>query len=632
MTAVEDSELTLQIAASRGSDEAVQTTIQADGRVLARVTDGIYRQPGSALRELISNAYDADASRVIITTDRPRFDRIVVEDDGAGMSPETVVHLLRHIGGSAKRSPEGIKLGVTSADVNRSPGGRRLIGKIGIGLFSVAQLTQTFQIITKTAGDSWRTVASVLLKQYSDEQLADSESTYEAGLVSIWQEPARDLAAHGTTVVLDRIRPKTKETLQSVGDWARIEKDDLDPPRFHIGRYRPSDEGMELRQSYGKFENVPWIESDDPQVAFTKLVDAVWRELDKGDRNPRLDQLFDYYLFMVWDLSLAIPVTYIDGHPFDIPFGPSMQVYELSGTGPRSASALNLSGEQTIRERLQLPDAHSEASDFRVIIDDLQLHRPLIFRNLPATSNKVKSPMIFAGQLRETFPGVDRAVSGGPLAFQAYLLWAPKIAPVDHAGVLVRVHGASGTLFDPSFLRYQVAEPTRLRQISCEIFITEGLDSAINIDRESFNFSHAHIVRLTSWLHSALTRTITQQKQVASFVRQQAKEQGEEDEQSEIAAVVSQAWNEIAGDDDDVPPVLLRASSSTESSPGSYIFDRNHVLGELAYRSTLQSRRIEREVIAIAQVLDAYDLLDPLDPERRENLMRLIVNILKAGT
>ena len=30
-----------------------------------------------------------------------------------------------------------------------SPGGRRLIGKIGIGLFSVSQLTRHFQIITK---------------------------------------------------------------------------------------------------------------------------------------------------------------------------------------------------------------------------------------------------------------------------------------------------------------------------------------------------------------------------------------------------------------------------------------------------------------------------------------------------
>src|SRR5713101_233598 len=625
MTDVEDRELALQIVASHGSDEIVTTTLQADGRVLARVTDGIYRQPGSAIRELISNAYDADASRVIITTDRPRFDRITVEDDGLGMPPDAIVHLLRHIGGSAKRSPEGIELGVTSSDVNVSPGGRRLIGKIGIGLFSIAQLTQTFQIITKTAGDNWRTVASVVLKQYSDEQLADSRDTYEAGLVSIWQEPASDIDAHGTTVVLDRIRPKTKETLQSAGDWLRIEKDQVDPPRFHIGRYRPSDSTDELRRTHGKFENVPWTEDDEPSQAFTKLVNAVWKELDRGDRNPRLDKMFDYYLFMVWELSLAIPVTYIAGHPFDIPLRGSVQVYELPGSKPDSARQVQLLDGQTIRDRLGMPDARSEADDFRVVIDDLELHRPLVFRDLPATSNKVKSPMMFVGQLRESFPGVDRELSGGPLAFQAYLLWAPKIAPVDHIGALVRVHGASGTLFDPSFLRYQVQEPTRLRQISCEIFVTEGLDSAINLDRESFNFAHAHIVRLTSWLHNALSRAITQQKQVASFVRQRAKAQGEEIESSALDSVVSQAWEEVTGDDDDIPPVLLTTSPPVEGSPGSYVFNRYRVLGDLAYSSSLQGRRIERQVAAIAQILDAYELLDLLEPHQRENLLRLIV-------
>jgi hypothetical protein len=341
--------------------------------------------------------------------------------------------------------------------------------------------------------------------------------------------------------------------------------------------------------------------------------------------------MFDYYLFMVWELSLAIPVTYIEGHPFDTPLDKATQVYELPGSTPSSARLVQLSEGQTIRDRLGLPDAHSEASDFRVIIDDLELHRPLVFRDLPATSNKVKSPMLFVGQLRETFPGVDRELSGGPLAFQAYLLWAPKIAPVDHVGALVRVHGASGTSFDPSFFKYQVQEPTRLRQISCEIFVTEGLDSAINLDRESFNFAHAHIVRLTSWLHNALSRAITQQKQVATVVRRRAKEQGEEAERSALDSAVSEAWDEVTGDDDDIPPVHLITSPPAEGLPGSYVFNRYRVLGELAYSTTAQSRRIERQVIAIAQVLDAYELLDLLEPQQRENLMRLIVNVLKAG-
>ena len=43
-----------------------RTQLETDERVLARITDGIYREPASALRELIFNAYDADATSVWI--------------------------------------------------------------------------------------------------------------------------------------------------------------------------------------------------------------------------------------------------------------------------------------------------------------------------------------------------------------------------------------------------------------------------------------------------------------------------------------------------------------------------------------------------------------------------------------
>ena len=78
-----------------------------------------------------------------ILTDAPRFgQRLQSAIMGRGLSPEVLTHLVKHIGGSAKRSEIGKKLEVTSsANVNRSPGGRQLIGKLGIGLFSVAQFT-----------------------------------------------------------------------------------------------------------------------------------------------------------------------------------------------------------------------------------------------------------------------------------------------------------------------------------------------------------------------------------------------------------------------------------------------------------------------------------------------------------
>ena len=140
--------------------------------------------------------------------------------------------------------------------------------------------------------------------------------------------------------------------------------------------------------------------------------------------------------------------------------------------------------------RKSIGSAADVGSDFTVFVDDLRLARPLLFADLPATTHAVKKPILVVGRCLEKFEGVSSEFTGGPLEFEAYLMWAPKIAPTEHQGVLIRVHGSSGTLFDPTFLRYQVSEQTRLRQISCEIFVSEGLEAALNIDRESFNYAH----------------------------------------------------------------------------------------------------------------------------------------------
>jgi hypothetical protein len=74
----DEDQLADKIVRSGETGKAVETKLTTNERVLARITDGIYRQPASALRELISNAYDADASEVVILTDAPRFSSIIV--------------------------------------------------------------------------------------------------------------------------------------------------------------------------------------------------------------------------------------------------------------------------------------------------------------------------------------------------------------------------------------------------------------------------------------------------------------------------------------------------------------------------------------------------------------------------
>jgi len=640
----DEGELLRKTKASTSAESFVRTVLETDERVIARVTDGIYRQPGSALRELISNAYDADARKVVIKTDAPRFDRISVEDDGHGMSPEVLVRLIKHIGGSSKRSSDGQSLGIAnSEDASLSPEGRKLIGKIGIGLFSVSQLTQSFQVITKTKGDDHRTIATIKLRSYNDSKAAETTPTskdYESGIVLIWREKAVDIEVHGTTIILNNIRPQARDTLRSREIWNMIdesvelhadeEKQSIEPPRFHIGRVNST--GDLLEQSKGLKSVLPWSSEDAPHAAFKKLVDSVWNEIGQSTPNPKLETIFDYYLRMVWQLSLSIPVQYVEQHLFDESQNGFPKSFLISNKLKGSTSAVETSGK-SLRNELALKDSATGPIPFQVFFDDLELARPLKFRGLPTTEHKLKHPLIFIGKYREEFSSAPLELSGGPLDFEAYLFWTPKIAPVEHQGVLVRINGASGTLFDAGFMRYQVSEQTRLRQTSCEIFIHEGLDSALNIDRESFNSAHPHAVLLAKWLHNALRQLASTQKREASAIREAGREETQETVVRDIRKVAKVAWAREMDPDSTPPTVELFAAglSPTKQSSG-YAYSRDAIVpGTPAHpRSKAKNAILEEKLKAIAQVLAAHGLLDSVPKKKQETLLRAIYEILEA--
>lgn len=642
-------ELAPAIRGSHDSTSVVQTKLRTDERVIARVTDGIYRQPGSALRELISNAYDADATRVVIKTDAPRFERITVEDDGHGMTPEALAHLFFHIGGSAKRSGDGPGLGITApTDPTQSPGGRRLIGKIGIGLFSVSQLTHTFQIITKVAGDDYRTVATVAMRQYADQDAApeQDEKKFESGKVNIWREKAADTGSHGTTIILTRIRRQARDTLRSRDIWNAIEENEaqsdaedgqaIEPPKFHVGRVDHT--GELLKETAASVWALPWNMGDQPADAFGKLVQSVWDEVEEGSNpNPRLDRIFDYYLRMVWQLSLAVPLPYVDGHLFDIDdVGKWAQAFMLSNQKKGAAAEIECAG-MTLRKKAALQDPVGHIGAFDVLFDDLQLARPIKFRDLPNTNNALKHPLVFIGKCREDFSKVPLELSGGPLKFEAYLFWTPKVAPVEHQGALIRIHGSSGTLFDATFMRYQVSEQTRLRQITCEIFVSEGLDSALNIDRESFNNAHPHAVYITKWLHSALRQVASTQKRLASDVRTHARDESKGKTVSRIQGLAQAVWQREADDPAAEPPhIELTESGKKSSSEGeAYVFSRSSIVSNTTPARTakvkVRDAIIEEKLKAIAQVLASYGLLDAVPKRKQEALLRAIYQILETG-
>ena len=626
-----------RIQDTRNTDTETNTRIKSDQRVIARVTDGIYRQPASAIRELISNAYDADATEVSVDTDAPRFEKITITDDGSGMSPETLAYVLEHIGGSAKRTRLGTDLGVSSANPDYSPKGRKLIGKIGIGLFSVAQLSRTFQIITKVAGDSHRTVAAITLKAYSDESLDDDE--YESGVVRIWSEAANDIASRGTTIIIANLHPQAKNTLRSLDTWLAVDgakdtSDPIDPPTYHIGKV-----DIENGETMTDTPELPYNESHNSSEKFIALMECVWNHSSGATSTPnlKLEQFFDYYLNMIWSIGLSIPANYVDLHPFEITGNNEIQTFKLSNDLKRGSTAeeIKLNTKQSLREKLNLDTP--TVNDFSVTIDNIEINRPLQFTKTPLTKNILKTPLIFIGKCEQNFSGIDKELSSGDLVFEAYLLWAPKISPRDHRGALIRINGASGTLFDESFLKYQVAEMTRLNQITCEIFVSKGLDSALNIDRESFNSSHPHFIYLTTWLHGALRQLATSQKKLATAKRKITREISTESTISKIHKISEAQWEKATNGNGITPDIVFEdidISSREKISADTYVFPKEIISPFKAHSNTVNAKKeqkiAEERLKGITQVLSSYGLLDNLTAKKQKNLLLAIASILAA--
>jgi hypothetical protein len=205
--------------------------------------------------------------------------------------------------------------------------------------------------------------------------------------------------------------------------------------------------------------------------------------------------------------------------------------------------------------------------------------------------------------------------------------------PNDSIGSLVRIHGASGTGYDETFFGFQVAETTRLRQICCEIFVVQGLEAALNIDREKYNFSHPHVVRLTSWLHTALSRSIGAQKNVAKQILKEQRDTAVDEEAEDLHELVEQFWTSTLGDDADspIPPVVwvARAGTRAADAPADAIqLARSAVVGSAS--TTSKNNRIAGKIGAIAQLLSAHGLLDGLDDEEVGDLLAAIGQVLRA--
>ena len=124
--------------------------IKVGSQILNQLSKGVYSTPAMALKELISNAYDADASKVTIET-KSAGDVLIIRDNGHGMNHTDFDQKFAYISKSPK----------VDESARSKKYGRPIIGMLGIGFIAVSTLCNTM-IISSTTKESRTKFIAVL--------------------------------------------------------------------------------------------------------------------------------------------------------------------------------------------------------------------------------------------------------------------------------------------------------------------------------------------------------------------------------------------------------------------------------------------------------------------------------------
>lgn len=183
---------------AQGQEEVLKFHIELN--VLKHLGLGLYSSTPAVVTEIIANAWDADAHEVDIKLEIDD-DRIVVEDDGHGMTREDVQNKFLKVGYS-RRTHEPTK------EMSRS-GERRVMGRKGIGKLAMFSLAKYIMIVTRAKGGN-----AVAFSVDVDElhKSAEKENTVSDYPVKTEDVPADFVKEQGTRIVLSGLNTKINKT------------------------------------------------------------------------------------------------------------------------------------------------------------------------------------------------------------------------------------------------------------------------------------------------------------------------------------------------------------------------------------------------------------------------------------
>jgi hypothetical protein len=217
--------------------------ITVDKRIVKILSESTYENFPRALKELVTNSYDADSRNVNITVNL-KEETIIIDDDGKGMDESDFTFYLRIAG--KKREKESTYTSL----------GRPIIGQFGVGFLSIFPFFKSYNIETKKLGSSAIVYASIPLAKYflGDNKMIDIESIAINGGI---REDKRQINRSYTKITLNGFNGLTKSFFQSKGEGTKVRKNDptYEPKGLELLKWTLS-EDLPLKFKSDKFNEI----------------------------------------------------------------------------------------------------------------------------------------------------------------------------------------------------------------------------------------------------------------------------------------------------------------------------------------------------------------------------------------
>ena len=181
------------------SDGEQKLYLRFHGRIIDSLGIQMYQSPVAAIAELIANAWDADSKTVAVDLPANLSGKptIIVRDDGLGMTFEQCQNLYLNVGRNRRVEEEN----------DRSPDGRPILGRKGIGKFAGFGIAELLEVDTTSRETGERTVFRLDLGSLRGDDYIDTAAK-EVPVLVHEKEPSEETKKYGTTVTLRNLTLK----------------------------------------------------------------------------------------------------------------------------------------------------------------------------------------------------------------------------------------------------------------------------------------------------------------------------------------------------------------------------------------------------------------------------------------